>query len=226
MQIIWQKDNLDQPLADILNAELAKNQRVIWLVPGGSNLPISLAASAALKPELTSNLVLMQTDERFVAFDDPDCNWHQLTEAGFMTHQATSLPIITEQPLSLEATVERYQKIVAEQFNQADVIIGQFGVGPDGHVAGIKPNTSATKSKQLVDGFVGEDFTRVTLTFNALAMLDAALTYAGGESKRWVFEKLAQPDTVASPDFPAGILNQIANSTLYNDQIGTDQGKA
>lgn len=219
MKLINRTDNLEQPLTELLTSALADNQRVIWLVPGGSNIPISVSAAAKLDVSLTKNLVIMQTDERFVAPDSPDCNWLQLAEAGFQTKQATVLPIITNGNSNLGQTITHYNRIVEQEFSKADVIIGQFGVGADGHVAGIKPDSKAANSDQLVDGFRGDDFTRITLTFNALRQISSALTYAKGDDKRWVFERLNDSSVLASGGFPAGILNEINSSILYNNQL-------
>jgi len=209
--------NLGEKLADTLTSALQMNDRVIWLVPGGSNIDISVEAMQLLDDELTRKLVIMQTDERFVALDSKDCNWLQLRDAGFTIKHAEAFPILIDGE-SRDATAERYSETVLREFIAADYIIGQFGVGPDSHIAGIKPHSPASTSDALVCGYQGEDFERVTLTFAALQQVDEALAFVFGEAKRPVLEKLIG-DIPPLAEFPAGVLSTTPISTIYNDQI-------
>lgn len=204
-------------LADALTSALQAHDRVIWLVPGGSNISISVEAARSLDEELTRKLVIMQTDERFVALDSKDCNWKQLREAGFDAKRAETFPILVEGD-SRDETAERYSETVLREFIAADYIVGQFGVGSDGHIAGIKPDSPASTSDKLVCGYQGEDFERVTLTFPALQQVDEAFGFVFGEAKRPVLEQLLG-DIPSLAKFPAGVLRTTPISTVYNDQI-------
>jgi len=217
MQLVMETTDLGEKLADALTSALQMNDKVIWLVPGGSNIDISVQAMQLLDDELTRKLVIMQTDERFVALDGEDCNWRQLRDAGFNVKRAEVFPILVDGE-SRDATVERYSETVLREFIAADYIIGQFGIGPDAHVAGIKPNSPASTSDALVCGYQGEDFERVTLTFAALQQVDEALAFVFGEAKRPVLERLLG-DIPSLAEFPAGVLRTSPISTIYNDQI-------
>lgn len=219
MQFVNQTTGLAEALASTLNAALAAHERVIWLIPGGSNVPISVAASRLIEPGLTDKLVLMQTDERYVDYSSSDCNWRQLLEAGLRTAAIGVYPILSTEQRSLTQVVADYQQIVEREFAAADCIVGQFGVGADGHIAGIKPHSPASTSDQLVADYQAEDFTRVTLTFPALLQLAVARTFAHGAAKRPVLERLAGEPTVSLADLPMGILREIVDSIIYNDQV-------
>lgn len=222
MQMVKQTTRLGETLASRLTEALQAHNRVVWLVPGGSNIPISIKAMALIDEELTKKLVIMQTDERFVPVDDPDCNWLQLRNGGFDTKYAVTFPFLVGGE-SREQTVVRYSKTIQDEFASAEYILGQFGFGTDGHIAGIKPHSVASTSSQLVSGYQAEDFMRVTLTFEALRYLDEAITFGFGESKLPILTRLIS----GSPPlegFPVGILNHIANSTLYNDQLDQPEG--
>lgn len=217
MQLVRETTDLGVRLADALTSALQAHDRVIWLVPGGSNISISVEAARLLDEELTCKLVVMQTDERFVALDSNDCNWKQLREAGFDTKQAETFPMLVEGD-SRDETAERYSETVLREFIVADYIVGQFGVGSDGHIAGIKPDSPASTSDELVCGYQGEDFERVTLTFPALQQVDEAFGFIFGEAKRPVLEQLLG-DIPSLAKFPAGVLRTTPISTVYNDQI-------
>lgn len=225
MQFVNQTTGLAEALAATLNVALAAHERVIWLIPGGSNVPISVEASMLIESALVGKLVLMQTDERYVDWASPDCNWGQLLGAGLSTAAAGVYPILSPEQRSLAQVVAEYQQVVDREFAAADCIVGQFGIGADGHIAGIKPHSPASTSNELVAGYQAEDFTRVTLTFPALQQLAVARTFAHGEAKRPVLEQLAGASNKASlTDFPMGILCEITDSIIYNDQVASEGG--
>lgn len=217
MQVLRETTDLGVKLADALTSALQTHDRVIWLVPGGSNISISVDASQRLDDELTRKLIIMQTDERFVALDSSDCNWHQLAMAGFDTKHAATFPMLIEGK-SRDEVAKEYSEVVLREFIAADYIIGQFGAGADGHIAGIKPHSPATASDELVCGYEGEDFERVTLTFPALQQVDEAFAFVFGEAKRPILEQLLG-DISSLAEFPAGVLRTTPISTVYNDQI-------
>lgn len=219
MRLVIQTTRLAEQLAKDLNAALSKYKSVIWLVPGGSNVPVSATASRLLDQSLTDKLTIMQTDERFVSLGSPDCNWLQLHEAGFVVGQARAYPMLTSDSQDLQATAAAYAEIVEREFDRADCIFGQFGFGADGHIAGIKPNSVAATSEALVAGYQADDFTRLTLTFKALRRVTIAKAFAYGEAKRPVVEKLSDATDAPLVDFPVGVLRDIPDSTIYNDLL-------
>lgn len=212
--------NLGDELAHKLTAALQAHNRVIWLVPGGSNIAISISAMGQLDLELTRKLVIMQTDERYVPLASPDNNWKQLTDRGFDTKRATVYPMITDDA-PRDEVVQRYMQVVVREFATADYILGQFGAGADSHVAGIKPHSLASTSSELVVGYQAEDFDRVTLSFTAISQLHEAVAFIYGSDKQPVLDKLASGQVYNLTDFPVGILQPIANSTIFNDHIDT-----
>lgn len=218
MQFIKQADQLPVVLADALTTALGAHERVVWLVPGGSNIPISVAAMQLIDDTMTSRLTIMQTDERFVPPDSADCNWHQLQTAGFDTKQATCYPMLANWPLSLDEAARHYANIIETQFAAADYLIGQFGIGADGHTAGIKPGSSAVAADALVVGYQAADFTRLTLTPPAIARLDAAYVFAYGDDKQVALHKLQRGDEPLTA-VPAGALSRVPICKVYNDQV-------
>lgn len=218
MQMVNTTTNLGDELAHKLTTALETHNRVTWLVPGGSNIAISSSAIAQIDADLTRKLVIMQTDERYVAKDSADCNWKQLQDAGFDAKYATVYPMVTDDA-SRDEVVQRYMQVVVREFARCDYILGQFGAGADGHIAGIKPHSIASTSTELVAGYTAEDFSRVTLTFKALSQIDESVAYIYGTDKQPVLDKLASREVRSLVDFPVGIVQPIATSTVYNDYI-------
>ncbi len=206
------------PLYERLVAELETGDRVLWVVPGGSNIPLSADISQRLPEELTQNLTIYLTDERYGEVWHPDSNTRQLEEAGFTPKKAVMVPVLTG-GLSLQETAEHYADALADAFANADVVIGQFGMGADGHIAGMLPGSPAVTSTELAVGYQTETFTRITMTPQAIEQVDAAYVYAFGEAKRPALENLENKD-LPLDEQPAQILKLLPEAYVFNDQIG------
>lgn len=206
-----------QPLIDALQKALTAHASVVWLIPGGSNIKLSVAAMAEIDYESSSRLTILQTDERYVPVDSADNNWHQLMQAGFKPKQAKTFPIILNNQESRHAVAIRYAKTVSEQLEQTEYSLAQLGIGPDCHIAGIKPGSEASASSEFVTDYTWDDFERVTLTFPALRKLDAAIAFVFGADKKPAIQAL-QDGQLPLADCPERILTDIPKSILYTDQ--------
>ncbi len=214
------KPGCEKPLADRLLKELSDegNQRVLWLVTGGSNIKLSVAIMDQLPEELTKKLAVGLTDERFGPTGHPDSNLQQLFSAGFKPKQATVVPVLTP-GLPLDATKERYEELIHTTFDAADVVIAQFGIGPDGHIAGVLPDTPGVASKDLVVAYETPTFNRISLTLEAIKRIPIAYAFSFGEERHDALDKLCNKDIPLS-DEPSQILKQVGESYVYNDQVG------
>jgi 6-phosphogluconolactonase/glucosamine-6-phosphate isomerase/deaminase len=206
-----------------LQTELGKRQRVLWLVSGGSNIPLSIQVMRALPPETHKNLAIMLADERFGTFNHKDSNMHQLAELGFQPGTATVVPVLAPGEQTLDETCVRYNRAVRTAFRNADVIVGQFGMGADGHIGGILPDSpAADPTKKFVVGYDAGAFLRITLTPYAIKQVTAAYLFAFGDTKRKALIDLRQK-AVSLRQQPAQILHQVDEAYVYNDQIGEPQ---
>ncbi len=100
----------------------------------------------------------------------------------------------------------------------ADYIVSQFGLGSDGHIAGILPRSPATHASGLVTGYVGQPFTRVSVTFDVLRKIDAAYGFVFGASKGEALHML-DDEILSVVDQPAQILREIPEVYIYQDTI-------
>lgn len=206
-----------EPLRDRLLKELADGLQVLWLVPGGSNIPLTVAVMAQLPDEYTGNLTIMLTDERYGPLGHADSNAHQLDETGFLPKEATVIPVLYD-GLELDETIRRYADNFREQAAKAGIIIGQFGMGADGHIAGVLPGSPAVASADLAVGYDAPNFTRVALTPKALGMVTAGYLFALGDDKRPALQRLQREPTPLDEQ-PVQILKQLPEAYAYNDQI-------
>ncbi len=205
------------PLAARLSSELRMGKRVLWLVPGGSNIPLTVSVMHDLPDELTVRLTIMLTDERYGDVGHPDSNTEQLHAAGFRPKHADVIPVLRPN-YSLGQTVKQYESDYATQVAAADIVIGQFGMGPDGHICGILPGSAAVGSADMTHGYDAGNFVRVTLTPKALLQVTAAYVCAFGEPKRGALTQLHDEELSLNEE-PAQIIKQLPESYVYNDLI-------
>lgn len=203
-------------LAEIINQKLADNQKVIWLLSGGSAISIAVETASQLTKVNSSNLTIGLIDERYGPTHHNDSNWQQLEAAGFKIDDATYMPILTG--TDLKTSIHQYNDFISQVAAQNSYKIGLLGIGSDGHTAGILPNSPAVDSSQYVDGYQATDYQRITLTGKGLQVLDRALVYAAGTAKTAALKGLATP--LPPTEQPAQLLKQIARVDVYNDVIG------
>ncbi|HVC36530.1 MAG TPA: 6-phosphogluconolactonase [Candidatus Dormibacteraeota bacterium] len=210
-----------QPAIDALSQRLIKElgtKKVLWVVSGGSNIAASVAIIRLIPEKLTANLTILLADERYGEPGHHHSNFRQLNDAGFESHQATMLHPLAE-GLNLQETVNRYQELVARAFEHANIIIGQLGIGTDGHIAGILPHSPAVEADGLITSYQTIPYSRLTLTFSALRQLDAVYVLAFGENKLTTLHKLEVED-LSLAEQPSQILKQLKEAYIFNDQIG------
>ncbi|MEK7646707.1 MAG: 6-phosphogluconolactonase [Patescibacteria group bacterium] len=197
---------------------LREGKRVLWLLAGGSNIPIAAEIIAKVRASVSSDtlshLSLALTDERYGPVGHADSNWFQLQQTGYDLWGITTYPILRD--LSLKETIDAYDRDAEKFLHSADVIVAQFGMGADGHIAGLLPRCSALQSSRLVDGYVGAPFTRISLTVPALHLVQIAYAFVFGESKKNALQNL-HDKTLSLEEQPAQILKEIPEVYVYQD---------
>lgn len=201
-------------IAKVISEHLHAGQKVTWIISGGSGMKVVLKVAELLATTNLSNLRVTLSDERFGPVGHPDENWQQLLDAGF------SMPgALLYRPLSgadQSTTTRLFDTWLAEHITTADFTIGLFGIGSDGHTAGIKPHSSAAIATSWADSYTGNDFERITMTPYAIRGIDEAVTQASGLDKVPALRTLLH-ETVNIKEQPAQILKVIPVSTLYSD---------
>lgn len=214
---VYTNEPVEQAVSSVVEAiknHLSKGERVLWLLSGGSGTTIAVEASKRLRLSNLSNLFVSLTDERFGLIGHNDENWQQLVDAGFYLPGANLYrPLIGK---DIEPTRLAFNTWLSDQITMADYKIGIFGIGVDGHTAGIKPHSSAVSSTDLVASFQGTDFERITITFSAIRKLDEAIIQASGSDKASVLQNLIN-NNLPLDEQPAQILKLIPRVTLYTN---------
>lgn len=193
--------------------ELNNSKKVLLFLTGGSSVAVGLKIAKLLAVKDLKNLTVTLTDERYVPVDNPNSNYFQLLQKGFTLPGAKVIPILTGDNLAV--TTEKFNIALTQEFTKADYKIGLFGIGADGHTAGILPGSEAVTRAELAFGYETEKFSRITMTPRAIEKLDEAVVSVQGEDKWGTLRNLEEEIEIAEQ--PAQILKKVPLLTIFTD---------
>lgn len=200
-------------LAGKILGQLEKNKKVLWLVPGGSAMAVAVEAAKIISKYPHNNLTITLTDERYGVVGHKNSNWQQLIEKDFILPQARLLPVLYGE--SCAVTTEKFNTIIGDGLKKADYRIGLFGIGADGHTAGILPDNITVESEDWVTSYKTPQFERITIMPKTIEKLDEAITWAQGEQKWGVIESLKKD--MDPKKQPAQLLKKVPALTIFTD---------
>lgn len=200
--------------ANSINKQLELGKRVLWFVTGGSSIKVESIIAPKINTNFPGRLVITLTDERFGEENHPDSNWYQLKQLGFEIEKVKIINFLEGE--SFTNTTKRLRIILKEELAKADYKIGMFGIGIDGHTAGILPHTEAVNSPELISAYKTPQFDRVTITPKVILELDEAVVFAMGENKWPILEKLEKEFPLEED--PSQILKTVPLLTIFTDK--------
>jgi len=203
-------------LAQVINEHLLLDEKVLWLLSGGSSIGLAVATRKRLEGKNLSNLTVTLIDERYGPDGHADSNWQQLLDSGFDFSGLNTVPVL--RGLGLEETTAKFQDELSKQLKQADFKIALAGIGPDGHTSGILPDSPALSAKGLVTHYQGPDYQRITTTPKALELLDEAVVSLSDDKKKPIVAQLQQDITIEK--MPAQLLKKLPRFIVFNNWIG------
>jgi 6-phosphogluconolactonase/glucosamine-6-phosphate isomerase/deaminase len=213
---------------DILSLHIS--HPVLFMVAGGSAMPIV----EKINPEFLSDLLTVTvTDERFTT-DIEHNNFDTLQTTYFYNEliQVGAYCINTSvvEGDTLELHAQRFEKNINEWRKEfpKGIIIGLFGMGTDGHIAGVIPGIYA--EGEFTERFLGDrtvatvtDTTgksafehRVTVTLNFMKEIDFPLVYLSGDAKADALRKAIDPHTDIT-QVPAKIIQELKSPVIFTD---------
>jgi 6-phosphogluconolactonase len=231
-------DRLSKEIKDTLS-----NHNVVLYLSGGSALALyPYLAKALIKLCKTSvdddmmNLAILQVDERFEPKNDEDSNalqiektglWRSCDKTGVEHYMITKERVMEDAVDFYNTTLKKFNTSRMPQFNKDGTQrkktmyqIGIFGIGEDGHTAGLLPGYQ--KIWDVDESYVGYENEgkfkkRITMTPALIRQMDFAIVVAKGEKKKKVVKKLVDPKGERLDEFPAGILRKIKTVEVYTD---------
>jgi len=202
----------------LLASEVSSAKSPLLLLSGGSSLNAVKIMISRLNKKQLDNLVIGQIDERFVDSNSSDCNWKQIKEV-FRGHKKLDPEMSMlgngEKPNEIASN---YSAKLTDLIKKADKSIGLYGIGRDGHIAGMKPGRAAYQFTRFLDGrhvvkYKPPDFIRITTTTEVLVTLDRVVAVACGKDKH---QAIADLDKEIPPHIhPAQLLKDGTNAEAH-----------
>ena len=197
--------------------ELTRGPGVLWLVPGGSNVAAAVEIMRGIPAGLSGGLAVTLTDERFGPVGHADSNWFQLEAAGFDAGNAVTEPVLTGID-DMEAAAADFAARLESLLARSRVVIGHFGMGDDGHIAGILPHSPAASARGLVCHYKTPRHDRISCTFDAIRRCDVAFLITHGVSKLGPLADLRR--NLGLDVQPAQILKELPEAYVCHDASG------
>ena len=199
MRIIKKKNekSLIREFLRIFKREIDKKKksksRLSFVLTGGSS-PVNLYKKLAKSNIDWSNIDLFWGDERFVSNKSKNSNF-KLANDLFIKKvkiKKRNLFYINTKRKDINQSSLEYQNKIKNYFKNKKIKfdICLLGMGNDGHVASIFPNTNILKKKFIVSPVNRRDFKRITIGLEIINNSKKILLWLSKKSKTSTFKKL------------------------------------
>jgi 6-phosphogluconolactonase/glucosamine-6-phosphate isomerase/deaminase len=222
------KERLAFETAKAISAILEKEQGkdTLLMLAGGS----AFAVYDAILPQWLSNHVtIVMTDDRFSREMDIN-NSHLLQATDFYNESINADAYYISTEVWNEQTPEELAKRFEYGLRQwrkefpDGVVVAVFGMGGDGHIAGMIPSENflelfENKEKWVVGYSTpnNEYHERITITMPFIRKhVDYVVAFISGEKKRIAFERLIAEEG-SLEETPARILRELKNVEVFTD---------
>lgn len=225
-------------ISDVLSTHV--DQPILLLLAGGSSRKVL----PYINPEyLTKHITVTVTDERFT--DDMSENNFDVLQTMKFYEDLTSVDaycintsVVGGNIAYEEHSKQEGVKLHASQFSNhieewlkefpSGIIVGLFGMGPDGHIAGIIPGIY--KGDEFDAKFLGTSLVevvednrsdaahpiRVSVTMSLMKRIHYPILFLEGENKKPALEKALNEET-AYEEIPARIILDMKTPVIFTD---------
>jgi len=200
-------------IADSIMRKLEKGKKVLLFVTGGSSIAVGVKVCELLQGKRVENLTILLTDERYGPLKHENSNWYRLVKNGFNISGAIFIPILVGE--GIISTTKKFNTVLDQQLKIADYKVGLFGIGKDGHTAGILPESIAVLSQDLASSYDTPIFVRITITPKTIEKLDEVVVWIQGQEKWGVLKDLEKDIDIMKQ--PAQILKKVPSLTIFTD---------
>ena len=148
-------------------------------------------------------------------------NENLLRETGLLGRlrweKSTFHPILSENPSTAKVEAGAYENDLAQLLaNYRGRTVAFLGMGLDGHIAGILPDSEPLESNDLVMAYEAEDQYKDRITVTASCMLEnfsKTILILDGDEKCGTFSKIMEFESDAS-EYPVLILKNLQDLTV------------
>lgn len=195
---------------------------ILLLLAGGSCLNPVREAFKELDDETISRIHVAQIDGRYVDIGAEGSNWRQIKEAiGPKLNKTASQLVLLNTGDAPEDIAITYEMELTALLENADYTIGVYGVGADGHIAGMLPTKNPEDFTHFLDGrlmvnYDAPDYTRMTTTLELINRMDEAVVFACGPAKAQAIERLNED--LPPHKHPLQLLKDAERATIFVGQ--------
>ncbi len=199
MRIIKKKNekSLIREFLQIFKREIDKKKksrsRLSFVLTGGSS-PINLYKKLAKSNIDWSNIDLFWGDERFVSNKSKNSNFKMANDLFIKKSKIKkrNLFYINTKRKDVNQSSLEYQNKIKNYFKNKKISfdVCLLGMGNDGHVASIFPNTNILKKKFIVSPVNRRDFKRITIGLEIINNSKKIFLWLSKKSKTSTFKKL------------------------------------
>ena len=213
LEILKENNHIDcsNTLLDLISSEINDSDNYSLGLSGGTT-PKFFYELFAEKYKNYSNIYLWTVDERHVDINDDKSN-QRMINSIFSNSNLNIIEYSYEEDPRHSA--KNYTTKVFNKFDKFNAAI--LGVGEDGHIASLFPNTTALDADEK--GFVHNEVNiltrwRVTSTFELLKNVEHVYLLVTGDNKKEIIEKIGKEN-----DLPVNELIRLRKKTiLLTDQ--------
>ena len=204
-------ENVSLKLHALIGKFIEDNEKFNLGLSGGST-PKFFYQNFAISYQENSDISLWTIDDRHVPLNDKISNQRMINEIFSKTKMNILQLQFNENP---NKSAEEYSKLVLSKIQNFNCAI--LGVGEDGHIASLFPNTTAVNNKSI--GFVANEVNilskwRITSTFELLSKIENIYLLVTGENKSDILKKIGKDNGLPVNQ----LIKQRKKTVLLTDQ--------
>jgi 6-phosphogluconolactonase len=213
LEIIKENSHEDASLRlqELIGKFIQDNEKFSLGLSGGST-PRFFYQNFANTYQENSDISLWTIDDRHVPISDEISNQRMINEIFNKTKMNILELQFNENP---NISADEYSKLVLSKIQNFNSAI--LGVGDDGHIASLFPNTTAMNNKSI--GFVANEVNilskwRITSTFELLSNIENLYLLVTGENKSDILKKIGRDNGLPVNE----LIKRRKKTTLVTDQ--------
>ena len=190
-----EKSLIDQFISDLKRDYFRKkkqNKRFSFVLTGGKSPKKLYGALSKINIDW-NNVDLFWGDERYVAHHSKDSNYklafNELIKK-IKINKKNIFPIQTHKSISKSST--DYSRTIRKYFKYKKINFDYclLGMGKDGHIASIFPNSENLYDRFITKPVIRRDFKRITLSLNVINNSKKILLWLNNKSKSKIYYKI------------------------------------
>ena len=170
-----------------------RNQRLSLVLTGGKS-PINLYKQLAINKIDWTNIDLFWGDERFVSKRSKNSNYKLAYDTFIKKINISKNNIfsVNTNIKNISKCSQNYSNLIKKYFKKKKICFDIFllGMGKDGHVASIFPNSNELSKKFITHTVIRKDFKRITLSLNLINNSKNIIVWLNNKNKIKKFNKL------------------------------------